>query len=145
LIRKIVDDAAMDSQIETSARDWSARNQQDAVHNKLQQSLQRVAARAEKTSFKEEISVAQWDIALPLDAQVQRSIAESKGLDTQLILSQMLMASALYWPQLAMSQARQDAASSARPPPRVENALASYRAISSASDTESGAGLAATA
>ncbi len=133
----------MDTQIQTSSESWSVRNQQDDVHNRQQQLLARVAARAEKASFKDEISAAKVDIALPLDSQVHRSIAESKVLDAQLIVSQMLMASALYWPQFAMSAARQDLAPSVRPPPRVENALANYRAI--VTKTESGASLAANA
>lgn len=136
----------MDSQIEISAVDWSARNQLDAVHNKQQQMLQRVAARDEKATFTDVMNTAAaQEVLLPQESQLQRSMAENKALGTQLLLSQMLMASALYWPQLAMNSARQDLASPARPPPRVENALASYRAISSVTETESGAGLAATA
>ncbi|MCX7204484.1 MAG: hypothetical protein NT086_00600 [Proteobacteria bacterium] len=133
----------MNTQTQTSSESWSVRNQQDDVHNRQQQLLVGMAARAEKASFKDEISAAKVDVVLPLDLQVHRSIAESKVLDAQLIVSQMLMASALYWPQFAMSAARQDLAPSVRPPPRVENALASYRAISSV--TKTGASLAATA
>jgi hypothetical protein len=145
LIRKIVDDMAMDTQVQASSESWSVHNQQDDVYNRQQQLLVRVAARVEKASFKDEISAEKVDIALPLDSQVHRSITESKVLDAQLIVSQMLMASALYWPQFAMSAARQDMPPTARLPPRVENALANYRAISSVTKTESGAGLAATA
>ncbi|STQ89779.1 hypothetical protein [Iodobacter fluviatilis] len=146
MIGKIVDDAVMDTQIQTSPASGSARNQQDDVHNRQQLSLQRMAARTEKSTFKDEVSEPKADAPQPLDLQVHQSVLETKALDTQLLLSQMLMASALYWPQLAMTSARQDmAASSVRHPQRIENALASYRAISSVTETESGAGLAATA
>ncbi|AMC33299.1 hypothetical protein [Janthinobacterium sp. B9-8] len=134
----------MDAQIESLSADWSARNQLDAVHNKQQQSLQSVAARDERDLFTDAINTVQKvDIVVP--QELQRSMADDKALGTQLLLSQMLMASALYWPQLAMTVAKQDISSSARPPPRIENALASYRAISSVTETEAGSGLAATA
>ncbi|MFC7420377.1 hypothetical protein ACFQNF_10895 [Iodobacter arcticus] len=135
----------MDAQIESLSADWSARNQLDAAHNK-QQSLQRAAAHNERVSFTGVMNTAaqKADAFLSQD-QLQHSMVAHKDLGTQLLLSQMLMASALYWPQLAMTAAKQDTGSSARPPPRIENALASYRAISSVTRMESGAGLAATA
>jgi hypothetical protein len=137
----------MDTQIETLSVDWSARNQLDAAHNKRQQWRQKRAEHLEKATFTVAINTAaqKVDVSLPQEKRLPPLGVDSKALATQLLFSQMLMASALYWPQFAMSVAKQDMASSTRPPARVENALASYRAISSVSETESGASLAATA
>jgi hypothetical protein len=71
-----------------------------------------------------------------------RVAEQSRALDSQLLMSQLWLAAALYFPQ-SMPPARQDTAS--RQPQRIEMALARYQAVASSGEAEPGASLAATA
>ncbi|AZN36685.1 hypothetical protein [Iodobacter ciconiae] len=131
----------MDTQ--TTSAQWSARNQLDVAHNREQQSLRRLVVYAGKSFTDDVVGVAVHKAGLSQDEVLYLSLSDGKVPGIQLLLSQMLMASALHWPQL--SAAKPDTAAHARPAPRVENALASYLAIAAVGEAESEAGLAATA
>lgn len=75
------------------------------------------------------------------DHQVQAA-EQSRIQDSQLRMSQLWLAAALYFPQAAPPP-RQDLSN--RQPQRIEMALARYQAVASSGEAETGASMAATA
>ncbi|MDW5415202.1 hypothetical protein R6242_01280 [Iodobacter sp. CM08] len=135
----------MDAQIQISAPARSPRNQLDVAHHKQQFRLQSMAARVEAENEVQQLTQRSFQVAsapIRLDEQARNTTA-SQSLENQLMMSQIWMAPAIYGTQLALI--KQDLPFNPKQTLRIENALASYKAISSVGDTEPGAGLATTA